>query len=51
MEGMEGMREQYKRALGGVKDLKRYLRDMTKEMERINIRDMETSSDMEGTRL
>ena len=30
-------------------DLKRYLRYMTKEMESINIRDMETSSDLEGT--
>ena len=29
----------------------RYLRDRTKEIERINIREMETSFDLEGTRL
>ena len=29
----------------------RYVRDITKEMDRIMIREMETSSKMEGTRL
>ena len=36
---MEGIREQYKRALEGVKDLTRYLKDSYKDMDSINIRD------------
>ena len=43
----EGMREQYERVLGNVKDLKRYLRNRTKDMERIKTREIDTSSDME----
>ena len=43
--------EWYERSLGDVKDLTRYLRDSENEIERIKIREMETSSDMEGTRL
>ena len=42
------MRELYERVLGDVKDLTRDLRDSTNEIERINIREMDTSSDMEG---
>ena len=45
------MREWYERVLGDVKDLTRDLRDRTEEMERIKIREMETSSKLEGTRL
>ena len=47
----EGMRERYERVMGDVKDLARDLRDSTKEIERINIREMETSSELKGTRL
>ena len=43
----EGMREQYERVLGNVKDLTRYLRNRTKDMERIKTREIDTSSDME----
>ena len=35
--------EQYERVLVDVKDLTRYLMDWTKDMERIKIREMETS--------
>ena len=45
---MEGMREWYERALGDVNNLTRDLRESTKEMERINIREREAYSDMEG---
>ena len=45
---MGGVREQYKRALGDVKDLTRYLRDRNEETEMINIRYIETSSDLKG---
>ena len=41
------MREQYERVLGNVKDLTRYLRNRTKDMERIKTREIDTSSDME----
>ena len=37
-------KEQYERYLGDIKDLTRYLRNITKEMEIINTRDRETSS-------
>ena len=40
---MEGMRKQYKRALGDIKDFTRCLRDRTEETEMINIRDRERS--------
>ena len=36
---MEGIREQYERALGDVADLKRYFRDRNKDMDSFNIRD------------
>ena len=47
---MEVIGEKNERALGDVKDLTRYFRDRTEDMERINIRDMETSSDLKGER-
>ena len=37
------MMERYERVLGGVKDLKRDLRDRTKEIEMIKIREINTS--------
>ena len=37
---------QYKRSLGDAEDLKRGLRDMTKDTERINIRERETYYDL-----
>ena len=45
------MKERYDRFLEGVKDLTRDLRDSTKEIERIKIREIETSSKLEGTNL
>ena len=48
---MEGISQQYERDLGDVKDLKRYLRDRTKDIYSINIRERETSFNMEGTKL
>ena len=45
------MREQYESALGDVKDLARDMRDRTKDMDMINIRDTEVSYDLEGGRL
>ena len=49
--GDEGMRERYERVLGDVKGFIIYLRDSTKEIKRIKISKMDTSSDLEGTRL
>ena len=48
---MKVMREHFERALWDTKDLMRNIRDRTKNMERINIRDMDLSYDLEGTRL
>ena len=48
---MEGMREWYERDLGDVNNLTRDLRESTKDMERINIRDRETYSNLESIRL
>ena len=45
------MREQCEKALGGVNDLTKDLRDRTEDIERNNIRDGETFSNMEGGRL
>ena len=45
------MRERYEMFLGDVKYLMIDLRDSTKEMERIKIREMETSSELEGRML
>ena len=42
------MREQYERDLGDVNYLTRDLIDTTKGMERINVMDRETSSNLEG---
>ena len=42
------MRERYERFQWDFKDLTRYLRDSTKEIESIKIRDMETYSNLEG---
>ena len=45
------MRERCERVLGDFKDLTRDLRDSTKEIERINMREIETSYELEGMRL
>ena len=50
-EKLEGKREWHDRDLRNAKYVMRYLRDSTKEMERINIREREKFYDMEGTRL
>ena len=42
------MREQYVRVLGNVNDFTRDLRDRDEEMDRMKIREMETSSKLEG---
>ena len=45
---MRNMREQYERYLLGVKDLARDRRVRTKDIDRINIRKREISSNLEG---
>ena len=45
------MRERYERVIGYVEHLTRDLRESTKGIKRIKIREMETSSDMEETLL
>ena len=44
---MEWMKGQYETDLGDVTYLTRDLMERTKDMDRINIRDRETSSDLE----
>ena len=43
------MMKWYERDLERVEYFTRYLRYITKDMERINTREMETSSELEGT--
>ena len=43
------MRERYERVLGDIKYLTRDLRDNTKEIDRIKVREKDISSDLEGT--